>query len=103
MIAYHKKALEDVQNGRKYFEVVVSLVALKTSGIQPANPVSEPERQPRVPAVINPPLPSSEEDHDGPGDVSDNESEHELDIQEEDLENENFPEYSGYVQDATIL
>ena len=46
--------------------------------------------------MINPPsLPSSEEDHDGPGDVSDNESEHELDIQEEDLEN--FPEYSGYV------
>jgi hypothetical protein len=99
VIAYHKKALGDIQNGQESFEVVVSLVAPKTRSVQQAKPIAEPERQPGVPNIINPSdiLLAEEVVYDELGNVSDDESEVDM---EDDLQN--FPEYSGYVQDASL-
>jgi hypothetical protein len=106
IISYHKKALGDIQNDHISFEVVVSIAALQTRNIQQTKQVSEPEWQPGTAQLITPPdLPileigamQSSSEIDEFGHKSDDESEPDIDNQPEDTEN--FPEYSGYVQDA---
>jgi hypothetical protein len=46
IIAYHKKALWDIQNDHISFEVVVSITALQTQNIQRTKQISEPKQQP---------------------------------------------------------
>jgi 3'-5' exonuclease len=107
IIAYHKKALGDIQNGQNSFEVVVSIAALRTRSLQEAKAVAEPPRQPGTAQLINPPDMSNETVHmdistefDESENILDDASEPDIDGQAEDTDN--FPEYSGYTQNALL-
>lgn len=107
VIAYHKKALGDIQNGQNSFEVVVSMAALRTRSLQEAKTVAEPPRQPGTAQLINPPDMSNETVHvdistesDESENILDDASEPDIDGQVEDTDN--FPEYSGYTQNELL-
>lgn len=125
IIAYHHQALEDIQNGRESFEVVVSISCLRTRSSAPPAPLQnhEPTRELGTLQLIKPPAGSElalvdtsskrkgkqREIEPSANDTvqrdPDSNSNHESDsdsTQDIDSENENdlseFPEYSGYHQ-----